>query len=226
MHWYLAIIYEPEHVLSTIAVDEISPRKRTRLSAKLDTSNLTETAIATATDVGDDTINSAISLTSSEAEVERNLDADFQNSCTIDTTTTDSVNDTGKHTADIDGNSDLSYLTDPELKPTLERQLPSSGSEEASRSVSTERLCSDAMDVDDIEDLQESNKDITSASVTESTVSTTTSTPHIQETRPMEPISTARFYAPIRDKGKQKATPRHISIDGSEAVTSPETIRK
>ncbi|KJA24049.1 hypothetical protein HYPSUDRAFT_39181 [Hypholoma sublateritium FD-334 SS-4] len=227
MHWYLAIIYEPEHVLSAISVDEISPRKRTRLSAKLHTSGCpAETAGATPTDIGESVINSAISLTSSEAEVERNLDADFQNSCTIDVVSADSVDDIGKHKADIDGNSDLSYMTDPELKPSLDRQFPLGGSEQASRSTSTEGLFSDAMDVDDTEDIQGLDKGVTPASVTESTVSATTSTPDIQETPSLEAISTARFYQSIKSKGKQRAAPQHISIDESGVVVPPEAIRK
>lgn len=219
MHWYLAIIHEPEHVLSTVTVDEVSPRKRTRLSVKLDTNNCpTETATAPPKHVGDSTINSAISLTSSEAEVERNLDADFQNSCTIDVVSTDNVDDIGKHKADIDGNSDLSYLTDPELKLTSEPQLPLGDSEQASRSVSTDGLFSDAMDVDDSEDIQELDQGATVASVTESIVSTTASTPDIQETRPLEAISTARFYQSIKSKGKQRAEPQHTFIDESGPV--------
>ena len=80
LHWYLAIIYEPEHVLSP-GIPEIPPvRKETRSSKK------GEAAAKQAEGTTSDSPNTRDDQnpTPSEVEVEHNLNDDFQNSCTIE----------------------------------------------------------------------------------------------------------------------------------------------
>ncbi|KAF8908964.1 hypothetical protein CPB84DRAFT_1843311 [Gymnopilus junonius] len=80
LHWYLAIIYEPEHILSPIMPEVPSIRKETRSSRKANAANQEppETTLERR-DTKDEQ-----NPTPSEAEVERNLNDDFQNSCTIE----------------------------------------------------------------------------------------------------------------------------------------------
>lgn len=215
MHWYLAIIYEPEHVLSSTAEDP-SPRKRTRLSAKIDENqdkSFTAVASASTESANGPTVDgTTISTPSSEAEVERNLDAEFQSSCNIDTSF-----ELKEDKAEEDAHSDLSYVSEPiKAGPSTEHRFWG-GSEGASRGVS--ELVSDDMDIDDSPDIEELDDE----SVANSTPSAIVK-PNLQDLLTPGSRSAARIYQSAKSIGKQKAKPIPVSGNIDDVVERPDVV--
>ncbi|KDR82684.1 hypothetical protein GALMADRAFT_238172 [Galerina marginata CBS 339.88] len=123
LHWYLAIIYEPEHVLLPTAPEPFI-RKQTRASTKTAATDLEPTRDIS--NLSDDKYDP--NVTPSEAEVEHNLNDDFQNSCTIENTDDDLLL-RPETVDDDDGNSSaaLSYVSEEGDKLTtsnLRQQSP------------------------------------------------------------------------------------------------------
>lgn len=144
LHWYLAIICEPEHVLSPKAPNPSAPRKQTR-------STVQPSVKANNPAASDD--NDDQNITSSEAEVERNLNNEFQSSCIIDSEDIanpdmpmqikdhedDAMSSTsmsyGTHKEEIDETSNLSNDSRAVSEQKESRSLERSPSASASRMI-------------------------------------------------------------------------------------------
>ncbi|KAF9481167.1 cysteine proteinase [Pholiota conissans] len=187
MHWYLAIIYEPEHVLSTTALEATPARKQTRLSAKVSES------VPVPEKAPGDVISATLSVTSSEAEVEQNLNDHFGSQCNIEAPIS-IANVVSKHqdtVSDGDAGSDLSYLTDPEDASKAPPKQNNHASAEQSKQASVDV---DSTDVDNpSEEVGSDRKEKAS--------------PSKHELSGLKTIPPSKFYgsASAKSKGKQKA---------------------
>ncbi|KAF8195366.1 hypothetical protein BJ912DRAFT_138312 [Pholiota molesta] len=201
MHWYLAIIYEPEHILSSTAPDETPTRKRTRLSAKVDP----EETISISAPEQADVVSSAKSITSSELAVERDLNTDFQSSCNIDGVVDDDMGAEMTETKkEDDASSDaLSYVTDDD---SVSHPQPP----EAQTSLDNLKEAHlDSMDVDEVIEVMPGNQDDNSEVPTASTSKSVLEGSTLQRS-----ISPSRFYGKsAKSKGKQKAKAKADPVD-------------
>ncbi|KAF9046438.1 hypothetical protein BJ165DRAFT_1163354 [Panaeolus papilionaceus] len=109
MHWYLAIIYEPEHVLREAPVNTPATRRQAKTAPTADKEKPEEKEETVAHAPQLDATESMD--TSSEGEVERDLNLhDFQASCTIED---EEIKQKDADAISEGGHSDLSYVSDP-----------------------------------------------------------------------------------------------------------------
>jgi len=124
VHWYLAIIYEPEHILSPPA-PQPTPKKQTRSSGKVAIFDVEEETMPTikipnvdTEEIEEDDPNmfgetAESTMTPSEAEVEKDLNTDFQSSCNIGDSNDDGLLNGG--TDETRSSAGLSYVTEEGL---------------------------------------------------------------------------------------------------------------
>lgn len=201
MHWYLAIIYEPEHILSSTAPDETPTRKRTRLSVKVDP----EETISISAPEPADVVSSARSITSSELEVAHNLNTDFQSSCNIDAVVDDDMGAEKIETKkDDDASSVLSYSTDPDDSVSRPQPL-----EDQTSLDDPKEAALDSMDVDEVIEVESGNQDDNTEAPTASTSKSV-----LEGSTLRRPVSPSSFYGKsAKSKGKQKAKAQADPID-------------
>ncbi|KAF8798789.1 cysteine proteinase [Phlegmacium glaucopus] len=194
LHWYFAIIYEPEHVLVPAASYIPSTRQHTRqsISEPMITEEPSETPTASkpaSTSVSENDRYEDKLVTPSEAEVEYTLH-DFKGSCSI------SNIEPGENVAGVDGGrspSALSYVSDDVPKHVLRPLSPTASDHERlllRHSPSDETM---AMDIagDFSTNLPNTNDD----------------DDPVSKIRSVDATSFYQRAPPKKDKGKRKAEP-------------------
>ncbi|KAF8964224.1 hypothetical protein BDZ97DRAFT_919789 [Flammula alnicola] len=216
LHWYLAVIYEPEHVLSSTASEGPSPRKHTRLSAKIAASKEKRSPTIEETPLAAGDGENSVSV--SEAEVERDLNTDFQSSCNIDIPVDEPPHEETIN-ADDDAKSDLSYLTDPHEAVSRPNVSPTASNNDQAPSIDKPKhrsLSSNEMVVDDSEEevklLDKGISPVPVDSNGSSDLRSSKANPRkISTFAPVDPHS---FYqSSAKAKGKRKAETAHVSVE-------------
>ncbi|KAF4617751.1 hypothetical protein D9613_006040 [Agrocybe pediades] len=182
LHWYLAIICEPEHILLPPA--DPAPKKQTRSSVKPPVADAEEADPNTFGEQED------TNITPSEAEVEQNLNMDFESSCNIGDHNKDPAVPLNEGAENMSNVSDLSYLTDESAPPKTSSRphsvspIPVTPERNEPSSIPPSSRVSEDMVVDDsTEELDSKPAGSTPA------------------------IPPKRFYGSAKNKGKERAIP-------------------